>query len=186
MKNTPIARRLCDTASSCHKMLVSSQLADVEIRAGRDGDGEQLIALIGACFAEYPGCILDVDGEMPELRMIATSFATQRGCFWVAEHAGLLVGSVGIVPATDQRGTELRKLYVTSTMRRRGLGTALCDLVEAEARRRRAAFVDLWSDTRFVDAHRLYERRGYVRGPDTRALHDLSHTVEYYYRKRLA
>ena len=161
-------------------------LAAIEIRAARDGDGEQLITLIGACFAEYPGCVLDVDGEMPELRAIATWFAAQRGRFWVAERARRVVGSVGIVPATDGRGAELRKLYVASTVRRSGLGTRLCELVEAEARRCGARVVELWSDTRFANAHRLYERLGYLRGRETRALHDLSQTVEYYFRKALA
>jgi putative acetyltransferase len=50
---------------------------------------------------------------------------------------------------------------------------------------RRASAIELWSDTRFLDAHRLYEKRGYVRGPKTRELHDKSKSVEYYYRKAL-
>jgi hypothetical protein len=42
------------------------------IRPGRDSDAAGFIALIGACWAEYPGCVLDVDGELPELRALAT------------------------------------------------------------------------------------------------------------------
>jgi putative acetyltransferase len=57
--------------------------------------------------------------------------------------------------------------------------------VEVEARSRGVQAVELWSDTRFADAHRLYERRGYTRGPETRTLHDKSNSVEYYYRKYL-
>ena len=34
-------------------------------------------------------------------------------------------------------------------------------------------------------AHRLYERLGFERGPETRELHDLSATIEYFYSKRL-
>ena len=71
------------------------------------------------------------------------------------------------------------------TRRRAGLGSRLCELVETHARHRRVRFVELWTDTRFTDAHRLYERRGYVRGPETRALHDLSNSIEYYYHKPL-
>ena len=44
------------------------------IRAGRDEDAGGFIALIGAAWAEYPGCVLDVDGELPELRALATYF----------------------------------------------------------------------------------------------------------------
>jgi len=46
--------------------------------------------------------------------------------------------------------------------------------------------VHLWTDTRFTDAHRLYERLGYARLDETRALHDRSGTVEYHYRKTIA
>lgn len=38
------------------------------IRDGRDSDSEQLITLIESVYAEYPGCVLDVDGEAPHLR----------------------------------------------------------------------------------------------------------------------
>jgi len=154
------------------------------IRDARDDDGDALIELIGSVFAEYPGCVLDVDGELPELRAIATAFAEWNGRFWIATLAGQVVGCIGLSVA-DADCAELRKLYVARHARRAGLGNRLCDLVEQDAARRRARFVGLWTDTRFVDAHRLYERRGYVRGPDTRELHDLSNSVEYYYRKTL-
>jgi hypothetical protein len=49
------------------------------LRPGRDADAEGFIALIGACWAAYPGCVLDVDGEVPELRALATHFAGQGG-----------------------------------------------------------------------------------------------------------
>lgn len=153
---------------------------EVYVREGRDDDEAGLIALLGGVFAEYPGCVLDVDGEMPELRAIATTFARAGGRFWVAELGGRIAGSIGFTP-TPSGAIELRKLYVDRSARRRGLGGRLCDRVEAEARARGAKRVELWSDTRFLDAHRQYERRGYVRGPTTRELHDKSATVEYFF-----
>ena len=102
----------------------------------------------------------------------------------MAERQGWVVGSAGLLPA-GRDGTELKKLYVLDSARRGGLGGRLCALVESEARSLGASYVELWSDTRFKDAHRLYERQGYVRGPTTRELHDLSATVEYYFRKDL-
>src|SRR5688500_19777385 len=127
--------------------------ASLAVRAALDGDGESLIALIGACYSEYPGCILDVDREEPALRAIATAFDARGGRFWVAEAGGKVVASVGAVPSAAPGGMELKKLYVAREARRLGLGARLCDLVEAEARERGGAFVELWSDTRFVDAH---------------------------------
>jgi GNAT superfamily N-acetyltransferase len=152
------------------------------IRAARDEDAAGLIALVGACWAEYPGCVLDVDGEMPHLRRIAGAYAEWGGELFVAEQLGEVVGSVGWVPGADG-GIELRMLYVAATARRRGLGTRLAELVETAARERGAASLELWSDTRFLDAHRLYERLGYMRSGVTRELHDRSHTVEYRFRK---
>ena len=153
---------------------------EIQLRDARDSDAESLIELIGAVWDEYPGCVMDVDGEVPELRRIASAHAENGGEFWVAEREARLVGCAGWVPARDAGGVELRKLYVAASARREGLGAKLCERVERAAAG--GDFVDLWSDTRFEDAHRLYERRGYRRGPRTRELHDLSKTVEYYYR----
>jgi putative acetyltransferase len=44
------------------------------LRAARDDDSSGVIALVGRVFAEYPGCLLDVDAEEPELRAPASSF----------------------------------------------------------------------------------------------------------------
>lgn len=156
----------------------------LKIRDARDGDGEGLIALIEECYSEYEGCVLDVDGEAPELREIATAHAAKGGRFWVAESDGVILGSVGLVPNGD--GVyELKKLYVTKEARRMGLGKRLVSLAEVEAMSRGARAIELWSDTRFADAHRLYERRAYVRLPETRELHDKSASVEYHFRKEL-
>lgn len=160
--------------------------AGIALRDAADGDGPGLIALIGGCFASYPGCVLAVDAEMPELRAIASRHAASGGRFWVAEAAGRIVGSVGLRPAARGGGVELVKLYVAPQARRRGLGGRLVGLVEAQARTRRAAFVDLWSDTRFVDAHRLYRRLGFVQRPGVRHLFDLSGSREYRFVKPLS
>jgi putative acetyltransferase len=156
------------------------------IRHARDDDARQLIELISSCFAEYPGCVLDVDREEPELRRIASAYTARGGLFWVATREDRLVGSVGLVPAESPTIMELRKLYVARSERRSGLGSKLCVLVEEEARSRGAVALQLWSDTRFADAHRLYERLGYGRGSETRELHDLSQSVEFYFSKALA
>ncbi len=155
------------------------------IRTARDDDAEALIALIASCYAEYPGCVLDVDNEAPELRAIASAYGDRGGTFWVAEREGRVVGCVGIAASSDGGGFALEKLYVSADSRRHGLGARLTERVETAARERGATFVELWSDTRFENAHRLYERLGYRRGPETRELHDLSNSVEFFFRKDL-
>ena len=153
------------------------------IHSAQNGDADGLIALIGPIFAEYD-CVFDVDGELPELRQIASVFARLGGEIWLAKTDGEVVGSIGYVP--HDHGLEVRKLYVKRELRRQGIGQSLYQRIEEVAEMRRLRFVDLWSDTRFVDAHRFYEQRGFVRGDTLRELHDQSNTVEYYYRKLLS
>jgi putative acetyltransferase len=155
----------------------------VVVRDARNDDSEQLIALIASVFAEYPGCVLDVDAEEPQLRRPASAFTEWGGRLWVADSGAGLVGCVGFTD--DGRVAHLKHLYVAARARRQGLGSRLTELAETAIRARGHSQVELWTDTRFTDAHRMYERLGYVRGPRTRELHDLSQTVEYHYRKNL-
>jgi hypothetical protein len=47
--------------------------------------------LIGRCWADYPGCILDVDAEEPHLYALATHYRAQGGALWVAgDVAGMI------------------------------------------------------------------------------------------------
>ncbi|MFQ5535314.1 MAG: GNAT family N-acetyltransferase [Sphingomonadales bacterium] len=154
------------------------------IREGCDQDSEQVIKLIGDAFAEYPGCVLDVDLECPDLRAPASHFRKIGGRFWVAG-SRQIVGTTSCAPIHDGTALELKRLYVAADARGRGLGTRLCELVEKEARIRGLGMIELWTDTRFLDAHRLYERLGYVRQQETRDLQDLSNTTEYRYLRIL-
>lgn len=155
------------------------------VRAASDADGAGLIALIGPIFDEYPGCVLDVEGEMPELLRIASYHAEAGGRFWVAERDGVIVGSIGFVQTSSPGGIELKKLYVAASERVHGLGARLLSLVEDAARERGAKLIELWSDTRFSTAHRFYEKRGYVKTGRTRELFDKSETVEFHFEKAL-
>ena len=74
------------------------------IRPGEDADAEQLIALIGACWALYPGIRMDVDGEMPELRTLASYYAGAGGALWVAEDDGAVLGMAATRPHDTDAG----------------------------------------------------------------------------------
>lgn len=152
------------------------------LRAGRDSDAAGIIALIGACWAEYPGCIMDVDGEVPELRALATYYAKQGGALWIAEADRAIVGMIGTRPLNDG-AWEICKMYVAAGHRGGGLAQALIDAAEGYARERGVVAMKLWSDTRFERAHRFYEKHGYARQEGLRELHDLSNSVEYRYIK---
>lgn len=153
-------------------------------RPATDADSTALVALIGGCYAEYPGCVLDLPGIDGWLLAPASAYAG-AGRLWVVELDGVVVACVGHKPTKPGR-VELKSLYVAATARHCGLGAGLVSVVEEAARAAGASVVELWSDTRFADAHRLYERLGYRRGKRTRQLHDPSDTTEYFYDRRLA
>ncbi len=155
------------------------------LRAGRDEDAAGFIALIGACWAEYPGCVMDLDGEVPELRALASHYAKHHGALWAAEQHGRIVGMVATKPLAD--GTwEICKMYAHAAQRGTGLAQSLLAAAEAHARAHGATDMRLWSDTRFDRAHRFYEKSSYLRDGPIRALGDLSNSLEFEYAKPLA
>ena len=153
----------------------------IVLREARDRDAQAIIAVIAAVFAEYPGCILDVETDVPELKAPAVAYARWSGRFWVAEDEGHILGCIACRPAPEQ-GLEMEKLYVARAARRHGLGTRLLELVEGEATARRAGYITLWSDRRFEAAHAFYEAQGFRRS-GLRELDDASQSVEYGFRK---
>lgn len=133
----------------------------ITLRAATDADSPAIIARIDACYRDYPGCILCVDEEEPQLKAVASHFAAAGGQVWVAERNGAILGSIAYAP--DGETAWLKNLYVAREARGAGLARRLCALV-------------------FEAAHRLYEKLGFIRGPETRSLNDKSRTVEYFYR----
>jgi putative acetyltransferase len=147
------------------------------IRPATDADAPGIIDLIARCYADYEGCVLDVEREEPGLLRPAEAFER----FWVAVRGGRVVGT--IAAARHGGNVELKKLYVAHSERGAGLGRRLIELVESWARETEAAAVELWTDTRFLTAHAVYARLGYRRTGRTRELHDLSNSSEFEFVK---
>ena len=153
------------------------------LRAGRDSDAAGFIKLISSCWAEYPGCVFDLDGELPELRALASYFAAQTGALWVAEEAGAVVGMVAVHPLPGTLDWEICRMYVAASQRGTGVAAALLTTAEAHARDAGAEAIRLWSDTRFTRAHSFYAKLGYVRQGPIRVLNDLSNSLEFPFLK---
>ncbi len=156
----------------------------VVVRPGRDADAAGFMALIEGCWAEYPGQVFDVDGEMPELRALASYYAANGGALWTADDAGAVVGMVATYPADD--GWHLSRLYVQAGQRGSGLAAELLGGAEAHARAAGGRRMVLWSDVLFLRAHAFYQKHGYVRRGGIRALGDLSNSIEAGFAKPLA
>jgi putative acetyltransferase len=154
------------------------------IRHARDGDGPGIAGLIAGVFAEYPGCFY-VEAEFPELAHPSTHYAARAGAVWVAEEAGAIVGSFAVAATTDPAVFEISKVYLAAPVRGRGLAQALLGLALDHARAHGGRTVRLWTDTRFLDAHRFYEKSGFSRMPGIRFLGDESSSWEFPYARAI-
>jgi len=139
-------------------------------------DARAIQGLIGEVYAEY-GVYLLLDSVDAHLNEPAGYFRKSGGCFWVLERTGAIVGTVGARPNADD-SAELKSLYIHRSMRRQGWGRRLIELVMDYARARGKRRLVLWSDTRFLDAHRLYSSMGFVQ-EGVRELNDVFDTQEY-------
>ena len=157
-------------------------MTDWLIRPGRDADGPAIIALIWACWSAYPGCLMDVDGEMPELHALAKYYAGQGGALWIADGDATIAGMIATRPI-DNGTWEVCRVYVDPPQHGSGMAHALLDHAERHAIAAGAQRLALWSDTRFDRAHRFYEKRSYVRRGALRVLDDISNSLEFGYAK---
>ncbi|MBU0639444.1 MAG: GNAT family N-acetyltransferase [Planctomycetes bacterium] len=116
--------------------------------------------LIAGIFADY-AYVLDVEQEDPHLRAPGAHFRDRGGEFWVVEQDGRIRASGAVLLHPDS--AELKSLYVHRSLRRQGWGRRLTLAAIEHARQAGRQRVILWSDTRFEEAHRLYESLGFLR-----------------------
>ena len=151
------------------------------IRPATREDTPGVIALIGRVFMEY-GWIWDAPTEVPDLLDFDAHYAPPRGAFWVVIDGASVVGSVGV----DRKGAgraELHRLYLEPGQRGRGLGEALVAQVLQWCRTQDITRLELWSDTRFEHAHRLYVRLGFHRDGERTLVGDINDTREYRFER---
>lgn len=156
----------------------------MELRPVQDSDRDGLIKLIGDCFSEYDGVFLEPEGLDADLQAYATYIRGIDGEAFVVDGEGELVACVSYSPVEGD-AFQLKRIYLSGKLRGTGMGLKLLHHVEDCARRRGGRTMALWSDTRFVRAHRFYEREGYVKQAETRDLHDSSNTTEFQFIKTL-
>jgi N-acetylglutamate synthase-like GNAT family acetyltransferase len=151
------------------------KMSSQKLRPTVTEDVPGILALIGEVYKEY-GCVLDAEGDERHLLEPGPYFRARGGEFWVVEEEGVIRATVAVMLSED--AGELKSLYVHSSLRRQGWGRKLTMLAIDYARARGKQKMILWSDTRFLDAHRLYAKLGF-REMGTRELHDSNNSVEY-------
>ena len=148
-------------------------------RASR-ADAPAVIELIGRVFVEY-GWIWDPATEVPDL-LRWTPYEPPHGAFFVVREGERVVGSVGVDRAGDG-AAELHRLYLEAAVRGRGLGDALVEIILGWCRDSGVGRLVLWSDTRFVHAHRLYLRHGFRQAGERVLPEDVNQTREYHFER---
>jgi GNAT superfamily N-acetyltransferase len=136
-----------------------------------------VVELIGRVYVEY-GFVYVPEVEVPDLFRFDQHYAAPRGAFFVVREDTVVVGSVG-VERLDDGAAELHRLYLDAHLRGRGTGKALIEAVLEWCRAQKISRLILWSDTRFDQAHRLYERMGFRQTGERTLPDDLNQTREY-------
>jgi GNAT superfamily N-acetyltransferase len=86
------------------------------------------------------------------------------GAFLVAYLDDMAVGC-GAVRRLDEITAEIKRMYVDPSVRNRGIGRALVEALEREARLVGLTAIVLETGTRLASAIKLYEAMGYARIP---------------------
>lgn len=154
-------------------------------RAYRDADHSGVVALIARCYGEF-GLTLNLnDACEAHLADPGAHFRAGGGEYWVmTDEAGEVRATCALWLERGPGGVraELKSMYVDPSWRRRGVGRALTRRVMEAARTAGARELELWSDTRFEPAHRMYESLGFVRWGE-REVDDSNNSREFGYRR---
>lgn len=147
------------------------------IRPATALDSPGIVRVIRAVYDEY-GFTWDAETYHADLYDLDAHYLDRGFPFWVAEREGELIGTAALTLFPTMPGTPgtvvqlhgvrrlagtdcaLERLYVAPDARREGAGSGLFHAVLEEARARRCRAMEIWSDKRFEDAHRLYGRSG--------------------------
>jgi len=148
---------------------------NLSLRPTRSEDVPGILALIAEIYRDY-GCILDAENDERHLLEPGPYFRARGGEFWVVDENGHIRATVAVLLHAEEG--ELKTLYVHRSLRRQGWGRRLATLAIDYARERGSRKMMLWSDTRFLEAHRLYRSMGFTE-MGTRELNDSNNSIEY-------
>lgn len=144
--------------------LPASLTADATLRRATLDDVPAIVSLL---VDDELGSAREGGGLEPYRRAFAAVDADPAQLLLVAESGGEVVGTMqlGFLPGLARRGAlraQLEAVRIRTDRRGSGLGSAMVAWAVGEARERGCTLVQLTSDKRREDAHRFYERLGFV------------------------
>ena len=132
------------------------------IRPWNDDDRDQVVGLITGIQQREFGLAITAD-DQPDLLDVKTFYRSGSGEFWVARHAGAVVGTIAAINIGDGL-IALRKLFVASQHRgpTPGLAVRLMEVLLAWAQQRSMRDIYLGTTSVMHAAHRFYEGQGFI------------------------
>lgn len=150
----------------------------IEIRLATRDDSNGIVNVIRSVYDEY-GFTWEEDGYHADLYDIQRSYIDEGNPFWVAvDKSGTVIGTCALeqFPAVEGdigeiavlngevrvagASCSLERLYLPKEQRGKGLGRRLMQVAVDTAREEGHEAMEIWSDKRFGDAHRLYGHIG--------------------------
>jgi GNAT superfamily N-acetyltransferase len=137
----------------------------------RQATASDVTAIVGLLAADQLGATRDGVRTEADAAAYTAAFraidADPAHLLVVAESAGRVVGTMQLsfLPGLARRGAlraQIEAVRVAASQRGSGLGAAMIAWAIEEARRRGCALVQLTTDKSRTDAHRFYQRLGFV------------------------
>jgi putative acetyltransferase len=146
--------------------------------SARCSDVPFMSAIIRDVFDEYGWVFVELD-ELPDFVQYNEYYSDpQRARLYaLTDSQGTILGSIAL--KVNAYGAYLSRVYLSQSHRGLGLGKWMTAQVMQIAINDGFKSLHLWTDTRFLDAHRMYERLGFQMSGELRSLHDVNHSFEY-------
>jgi len=148
---------------------LETRIGQVSLRRARPDDAAAIIALLADdAISASRGDVAAVDDVPAYTAGLESVLADPSNDLLVAEHEGTLVGTFQLtrIPGMSRRGATrllVEAVRVRSDLRSSGVGSALMRwTTDVAAPALGTPMVQLTSDAKRVDAHRFYERLGFI------------------------
>lgn len=150
-----------------------------QVRLARLEDAVGVCETVKEVYDEFNFC-WEPEGYHADIHDLTDYCNPEIAQFWVAESNNEILGCGGIewcpaipgaaltldhtetLPRVAATQAMLIRYYVRPNARGQGIASKILELSIAAAKLRGITGIEIWSDKRFVDAHRLYQNRGAV------------------------
>jgi GNAT superfamily N-acetyltransferase len=154
------------------------------VRPAVETEIEELIQVVREVFVEYD-MIFDALDELPDYVRFGEYYAENVPsvgrpflCTVLAPgEEGVIAGC--IAQRFDEDGPCLSRVYLRPQYRAQGVGKWMVREFMDLLRQQGFDSMHLWTDTRFVPAHGMYEKVGFRMAGEIRSLHDVNRSFEW-------